>query len=98
MRSVETFSYYVGTHVRTRLTRRMLLEVILGFGKVDQIGSIQLYKCLSEAFDCKSSCGVISQVYLLERSMTRNTASDCFGPFHSEGKFVDIAYSKLIPP
>ena len=98
MRSVVTFSYYVGTHVRTRLTRRMLLEVIFGFSKVDQIGSIQLYKCLCEPFDCTSSCSVIAQVYLLEHSMTRNTASDYFGPFHSEGKFVDIAYSKLIQP
>ena len=81
--------------MRTRLTWRRLLEVSFRLGKVDQNGSIQPHECPLEPFDSTSSCSVIAQVYLLQRSITRDTASDCLGSFHSEGKLVDIAYGKL---
>ncbi len=96
MRSVRSLSHNTGTEVAIVLTRRLLLKVFLDSGKVDQTGSIQLYECLLKIFNSTSGCDVITQVNLLERGMTRDTASDCFGAFHSEGKFIDIAYGKLV--
>ena len=74
----------------------MLLKVSFCFGKIDQDSSIQPYERIFEPFHGARSCAIIRQVYLLERSIARDTSSHCFGAFHNEGKVGDIAYGKLV--
>ena len=48
----------------------MLLKVIFCSGKVDQDDGVQLYESIFQPFNSTSGALAITQVYLLERSIT----------------------------